>query len=188
MSLTIYEGLRATANDPFEVARQVRAILEPMFHAKFKSAYEKAKENKGSLWSEVFFGASESTIPELYRMDLDLYQIVKNLHSSPQHTFSDLDFGYDVLLYKNAAGGNPLILVFGEKARDYRQLLITAGAAEDYGYWDNADEDEDVSAEDWATRKLAWSDFGDISTGNNSLMILIPDSIETSVKLFRPTI
>jgi hypothetical protein len=187
MSLTIYEGLRATASDPFEVGLQIRSVLEPVFHEKFKAAYEKAKLNKGVPWSKAFFVDNDSVIQES-TIDLQLYRIVKKLHRDPRHTFSDLDFAYDVLLYKNAAGGNPLILVFGENAREYRELLISAGVAEDYGYWDNSDEDENVSEEDWATRKLAWSDFADISSGNTSLMITIPDSIETSVRLFRPKI
>lgn len=185
MSLTIYDGLRATTSDPFEVARQIRSILEPEFHSKFKDAYEKAKLNKGKKWSEVFFIEKDSVISDRM-IDFELYRIVKKLHRNARHTFSDLDFAYDVLLYKNAAGGNPLILVFGENARHYRELLISAGVVEDYGYWDNSDEDEDVSPEEWETRKIAWSDFADISTGSNSLMIPIPDSIETSVKLFRP--
>lgn len=187
MSLTIYDGLRATASNPFDVARQVREVLEPMFHAKFKSAYEIAKENKGKLWSEVCFGASESVIPN-HCIDFELYQIVKNLHNTQKHTFSDLDFGYDVLLYRNAAGGNPLILVFGENAREYREQLITQGIATDYGYWDNSDEDEDVSAADWDTRKTAWSEFADQNAVSTSLMISIPDSVETSVKLLPPFI
>ena len=187
MSLTIYDGLRATARDPFEVGLQIRSVLEPVFHEKFKAAYEKAKLNKSEQWSKAFFVDNDSVIPE-HTIDLKLYRIVKKLHRDPRHTFSDLDFAYDVLLYRNAAGGNPLILVFGENAREYRELLISSGVAEDYGYWDNSDEDEDVSEEDWATRKLAWSDFADIRSGNTGLTISIPDSIETSVRLFRPAI
>jgi hypothetical protein len=187
MSITIYYGLRATASDPFEVGRQIRAVLEPVFHAKFKEAFEKAKENKGSTWSEIFFIENDSVIPE-HSIDLRLYRIVTKLHRNAKHTFSDLDFAYDVMLYKNAAGGNPLVLIFGENSREYRELLIAAGVVDDYGYWDNSDEDEDVSTEEWETRKLAWSDFADIHTGSDSLMIVIPDSIETSVRLFRPAI
>lgn len=187
MSITIYDGLRAAASDPFEVGQQVRAVLEPMFHARFKAAFEKAKEHSGSKWNEVFSIDKDSVIEE-NAIDIKLYRIITKLHRDPRHTFSDIDIAYDVLLYKNFAGGNPLILVFGENAREYRQLLINAGVAENYGYWDNSDEDEDVSPEEWETRKLAWSDFADIHTTTNSLMISIPDSIETSVRLFRPTI
>lgn len=187
MSITIYEGLRAAASDPFEVGRQARAVLESVFHTKFKAAFEKAKLNKGSKWSDVFFVENDEVIDPA-RADIDLYKIVRFLHNSPTHTFSELDFAYEVLLYQNAAGGNPLLLVFGENSREYRELLITNGIAEDYGYWDSADEDEEVSPEEWETRKLAWSDFADIHTANNSLMIPIPDSVETSVKLFRPFI
>lgn len=188
MSITIYYGLRAVASDPFEVARQVRSVLEPVFHEKFKQANDRAEANVGALWSDIFRGGQKTEIPHEYRVSSDLYRIVEKLHYQSEHTFSELDFAYDVSLYQNAAGGNPLVLVFGENTREYHSLLLESGVVTDYGYWNNTDEQEGVSREDWELREKAWSNFTDPNLVSSELKISIPDVLETTVKLLPPLI
>lgn len=188
MSLTIYYGLSATASDPFEVAKQVRSVLEPAFHAKFKEANEKAKKRVGSLWSDVFRLAPKTVIPNEYRISYDLYQLVEMMHRKSEYTFSELNFAYDVVLYQNAAGGNPLVLVFGDNTREYTSLLVDSGVVTEYGFWNNTDPEEGVSEDDWAIREKAWSDFAEPELVSTALTITIPDSVETTVKLLPPMI
>lgn len=188
MSLTIYYGLRATVSDPFEVAKQVRSVLEPAFHAKFKEANDKAEKNVGALWSDVFVGGDKSEIPHEYRISHDLYRIVEEIHRKSEYTFSELNFAYDVVLYQNAAGGNPLVLVFGDNTREYTSLLVESGVVTNYGYWNNTDPEEGVSEKDWNTREKAWEDFADPELVSTALTITIPDSVETTVKLLPPMV
>lgn len=188
MSLTIYYGLRATTADPFEVAKQVRSVLEPVFHAKFKEANDKAEKNVGSLWRNVFRLGPKSEIPHEYRISYDLYEIVEKMHRKSEHTFSELNFAYDVVLYQNAAGGNPLVLVFGDNTREYISLLVESGVVTNYGYWNNTDPEEGVSEEEWNDREKAWSDFAEPELVSTALTISIPDSVETTVKLLPPMV
>jgi hypothetical protein len=188
MSLTIYYGLRATTSDPFEVAKEVRSVLEPAFHAKFKEANDKAENNVGVLWSDVFLLAPKTEIPHEYRISHDLYQLVEMMHRKSEYTFSELNFAYDVVLYQNAADGNPLVLVFGDKTREYTELLIESGVVTEYGYWNNTDPEEGVSEEDWAIREKAWSAFAEPELVSTALTISIPDSVETTVKLLPPLV
>lgn len=188
MGLAIYYGLRATESDPFEVAKQVRSILEPAFHAKFKEANDKAEKNVGVLWSDVFRLAPKTVIPHKYRISYDLYRLVEMMHRKSDYTFSELNFAYDVVLYQNAAGGNPLALVFGDKTREYTDLLVENGVFTEYGYWNNTDPEEGISEEDWETRAKAWSNFDEPENFSTALNIAIPDSVETTAKLLPPLV
>lgn len=188
MGLAIYYGLRATVSDPFEVAKQVRSVLEPAFHAKFKEANDRAEKNIGALWSDVFRLGEETEIPHEYRISHDLYRIVEKMHRKSEYTFSELNFAYDVVLYQNAAGGNPLVLVFGDNTREYTSLLVERDVVTEYGYWNNTDPEEGVSEEEWMTRAKAWSDFAEPELVSTALTITIPDSVETTVKLLPPMV
>lgn len=164
MSTKIYNGLRATDTNPFRVQKRVRAVIEPLFQARFTAAVAKAKENIGHEWGDVFSMGREGiegVIPDqAYRISEKLYDLVERLRNSPVHTFSDLDFGYEVVVLPNGHGitQKPLLLVFAERGGDeYRQALIAAGVVTEYGYWDNTDKPSDLHPSEWSSRRKAWS-------------------------------
>jgi hypothetical protein len=71
-----------------------------------------------------------------------------------------------------------LVLVFSERAGDeYRQALIDAGVVTEYGYWDNTDGPEGMSAADWAAREKAWGALNVPS--EDGLKIQMPSQVQT---------
>lgn len=184
MSIKIHNGLRATVSDPFLLGTKIREVLEPEFHKSFRSFYTKAKTApEGSTWDSVFYCGDESVIPN-HSVDHFLYKIVKSLHESTCHTFTDLDIGYNVTMMPNSAGVMPLVLVFGENQRHYTELLIEAGVVEEYGYWDNADE-EDLTKEEFEERKQAWMILDSDAPSEVGLEIQFPSGISTFVNLIK---
>lgn len=187
MSIKIYDGLRAAIKEPFELAEQIQNVLDPVFLEYFKSAYIEAKSSlesdPASTWESIFHTGGTKEIDK-YSIDFDLYQIVENLQKSDRFTYSKLDFGYELTLHSNATGGNPLVLIFGTKSREYAELLINAGVLEEYGYWNNTDMAEGVSLEEWEEREIAWSKFADPKLDYRGLVVSMPSRIESCVSLY----
>lgn len=188
MSTKIYDGLLATSRDPFVVRRRIKEVLEPLFYDKFNAAWTLALEGqkRGETWGQTFgwipeaVGSASSLIPNTeYEVASQLYSMVEKLYSVPTHTFTFLDFGYEVCLLENGRGGlePPLVLVFSEHGgRDYRKALIDAGVVVEYGYWNNSDEPDDVSPEEWSEREKAWSKL-DVPR-SDGLFMQMPSSFE----------
>lgn len=188
MSVKIYDGLRATEADLFSVASKLRAVLEREFVERFRGLTLEARrllEEKGEItWDEAFFvdgKLGEKPIKAL-RLEHDLYQVIKALDEASEYTFSSANIAYTVQLLPNAAGGNPLVLVFGEQAEGYRTLLKEAGLVEDYGYWDNSDPDEAVSEAEWEERERAWAHLFNAAPDEIGLGFRHPSSITTQVR------
>ncbi len=64
-----------------------------------------------------------------------------------------LDFSAEVAIFW--ARGRLLAISFWEH-RGYDDAWKRATGARDYGYWNNTDEPEDVSPEEWEQRRLDW--------------------------------
>ena len=56
----------------------------------------------------------------------------------------------------DAENGHKLLLNIFAEDPGYRQALIDAGIVTDYGYWNNADQPEDLSADQWRQRREDW--------------------------------
>lgn len=191
MSTKIYDGLIAMDRNPFRVQSRIKNVLEPIFLAKFDAATDVAMSNAGKNWDDVFpmlfprrhpaRDRWQKPIPtDAFEVREDLYRLITDLYKSPSHTFSDLDFGYEVFLMPNGRGiaHRPLVLVFSEQAgNEYREALINAQVVEDYGYWNNTDEPEDVDPQEWAERKQAWSKLE--IPASDGLVIGMPGTLTT---------
>lgn len=189
MSIKIHDGLRATEQDVFQAARAARAVLEPAFFKKFKALVDKAKAaaaaNPEATWDEaldLWGEGSYSDHPILSHrggVDCGVYGLLDELSRVSTHTLSEVDIAYEVCFLENPTGGAPLVLVFGEQARLWRGLLLASGVVETYGYWDNADAEEDLSSEAWEERRLAWSVLKDKSANQVGLSLTHPGKIES---------
>ena len=173
MSTKIYNGMRAVDRNPFRVQSRIKETLEPIFLAKFDDALKKAVSETGKRWDEVFPALFPNSAPEHARWEQaipepasrfeiadTLYTLIVALQQTATHTFSDLDFGYEVLLLPNGRGvsDRPLVLLFSERGgEEYRKALVDANVAEEYGYWDNSDKPDGVTDAAWAERRRAWS-------------------------------
>lgn len=194
MSTKIYDGMRATDRNPFRVQRRIKEVLEPLFLAKFDAALAKALANPGRPWDTVFPTLFPRSSPERARWEApisarrwevgdDLYDLIVALQRTASHTFSDLDFGYDAILVPNGHGisHQPLVLVFSEHGgNEYRKALMDAGVTEEYGYWNNSDGPDEMSAAAWAEREKAWSKLNVPS--QDGLSIPMPSKVDTAYR------
>lgn len=198
MSTKIYDGMRAIDRNPFRVQRRIKETLEPIFKAKFNFALTTALENSGKPWNEAFpdivFGVPsarwQQPIPSgRWETGDQLYDMIVELYGTKRRTFTSLDFGYEAVLLPDGRGVtlSPLVLVFSERGgNEYRKALMDAGVIEDYGYWDNSDEPEDVSPVEWRKREKAWKKLD--TPRADGLMIAMPSKFEAAYldDLLRP--
>ena len=192
MSTKIYDGLIAMDRNPFRVQSRIKNVLEPIFLAKFDAATDVAMSNAGKNWSDVFPALFPMSDPKRERwnkpipasrfeMADQLYSLIVDLYEGITRTFSDLDFGYEVILLPNGRGiaHRPLVLVFSERAGDeYREALIGANVVEDYGYWNNTDEPDDMDMQEWEQRRRAWDKLD--TPRVDGLTIAMPSRITTA--------
>jgi hypothetical protein len=173
MSTKIYGGMIATTQNPFTLQKAIKETVEPIFHARFKEAVDIAVKHRGEPWKDVFPDVNwrsaryeeltEEAIPES-TMDITdkVYSLIKALQEDPWHTFSDLDFAYEVIILPNGRGLEypPLVLLFSERAGDeYRNALIDAGVVKEYHYQNQSDQPEEISEEEWDERRKAWDEM-----------------------------
>lgn len=185
MSTTIYDGMIAVDADPFTAARRIREVLEPRFFKAFLEIRASLHAlPAGSTWADSG-RFDDDRIIEPRRIDVDLHGKIMDLHRSTEWTFTTADIGYDVTLLPNGAGGEPLVLVFGEQARLYAQDLRGAGVTREYGYWDNSDRPEDVTAAQWKVRRQAWSGVFDASPAQVGLGFSCPGWVECAMEVLR---
>lgn len=170
MSTKIYDGLIAADRNPFRVQARIKEALEPLFIARFTKAREAAENQRGKPWDEAFPGLFPRTAPQHARWQApipdrafnvaeQLYQLIDDLYQTPTHTFTELDFGYEAALIPNGRGisFSPLVLVFSERGGgDYRRALLEAGVVYEYGYWNNTDQPDEVTDQQWREREKAW--------------------------------
>lgn len=157
MSIKIYSGLKATDSNPFLVAKRIRNILEQNFLKEWKNIVENvAGLPEGAVWSDTegYFFGNEPVERDPYF----IYNKIVKLNEEDD-SFAGADIYYHVVIVENANGGNPLVLIYGNKSTENTQLLIDAGVVTEYGYWDNTDIEEGITAEEWAERKKAWSNL-----------------------------
>ena len=198
MSVKIYNGMIAVDKNPFIVAQKIRAVIEPMFYDRFEEALAKVNlsESQVKTWVELFLPFSSKNLRyDPYREKINktnpydrermLHGLIGALQEDKSHTFSDLDFGYDVVLMPNGKGPGalPLVLLFSERVgSEYRRALKGAGVLEEYGYWDNTDKPDEISGHEWGQRKRAWSQL-DVPA-HDGLTISHPDRLTTSYDLW----
>lgn len=188
MSIKIYNGMKARKNSPFEIATQIRNVLEPVFLKDFKSIYLEYKNaisvNKNLAWDDVnYYFDDKQEIERIEKLIIDsvLYDKMSELHNDNRNTFSKADIFYDIGIYPNGIDGeHPLIMVFGEKANYYNNILLNSNVVEEYGYWDNSDPPESISDSQWAQRKQEWGILTNAAPIDVGLGITVPSKMKTS--------
>ena len=192
MSTKIYDGMIAVEDNVFTAQRKIKEIIEPMFYDQFFAALDMVRENPDKTWLELFqifwssrYAAWDTKIGDEteYQLDFRLYDLIETLRRDPRHTFSSVDFGYEVVLLPNGRGlgVEPLALLFSERGGNaYRAALIEADVLREYGYWDNVDEPDDVTDAEWRQRGRAWSQL-DVPR-DDGLLIQMPSRASTIVE------
>lgn len=187
MSVKIYDGMIAVDKDPFVAAQNIRKVIEPIFFEKFKVIYDAYKElESGSKWNDLprYFDNDE-LLPKI-GLDVYIHRKMAELDRSAQWTFSDADIFYNVTLVPNSIpDGNPLLMLFSDKSNDYVPALIKSGVVQEFGYWDNSEEPEGVTEEEWVERKNSWGALveDDLTPAQAGLCFSSPSSMDTSLRL-----
>lgn len=201
MSTKIYDGMIAVDKNPFTVMQRIKEVIEPMFYEQYFAAYEmvRAEFDKGEeskTWLELFgpFPTADDRYAEWDRkisedakflLDTKLYKLIEALQDDPKHTFTSLDFAYRVILLPNGrgAGAHPLVLLFSERGgSEYRSALVDADVLEEYGYWDNTDQPDEITDKEWRHRKRAW-DTLDVPA-DDGLLINTPSRTSVQIKRY----
>lgn len=157
MSSKIYGGLRSTIRDPFELGLKVREIIEPIFMRKVDEAVTLLDANPETNLDNFFYPLGGKPVDRGFDNADTVINAVEKLRKSVRRTFSDYDFGYEVILIPNRySAEKPLLMIFSEASDEYTQALLDADVVEEYGYWDNTDRPEEVTAKEWKQRKKAW--------------------------------
>ncbi len=192
MSTKIYDGMIAVDKNVFTAQRKIKEVIEPMFYDQFYAALDMAQKNPDKTWLELFgisgssrYAAWDTKIGEevRYQLDFRLYGLIETLRKDPRHTFSSLDFGYEVLLLPNGRGlsAEPMVLLFSERSGNaYRAALIEADVLREYGYWNNTDQPAGVTDAEWRQRRRAWSQL-DVPR-DDGLLIQTPSRASTIVE------
>lgn len=192
MSTKIYDGMIAVDKNVFTAQRKIKEIIEPMFYDQFFAALDMVRKSPDKTWLELFglsckgrYEAWDTKIgdEDKYELDFRLYDLIETLRKDPGHTFSSLDFAYEVVLLPNGRGlsAEPLVLLFSERGGNaYRAALIEADVLRDYGYWNNTDEPDDVTDAEWRQRRRAWSKL-DVPR-DDGLLIQSPSRMSTIVE------
>lgn len=183
MSTKIYDGLRGTIEDPFELAAAMRFVLEREFHERFRGLADAMEKLDPGELAEALGGQADKPLQKA-RIPSALHEAIQRVQESKTWTMSPLAIGYEVCLLPNGAGGAPLAMVYGETAGHYRALLLKTGVVEQYGYWDNTDPEEGVSEDDWATRKLAWTPIFNHAPSEIGLSFTHPSSIASELAYY----
>jgi hypothetical protein len=170
MSTKIYDGLIAVDKNPFRVQRKLKEALDSAWSHAFVAAirHTMSESDKGRTWAEVWDLPNKPRYAE-WQGPIEvkgpsnaadkLYDLMMVLKSDPAHTFSDLDIAYDAIILPNGRGisKEPLVMVFSERLGSaMRDALKNLGIVREYGYWNNSDRPEGLTAEQWEERRRAW--------------------------------
>jgi len=153
MSITIYDGMRSESGSAFEVARQARSVLEPLFFAKAKNLVEVLESRGGDSPEDVF--SLKEPLGKTYDAEHAVFAAIEQLKRSTVHTLSRADIGYELTLIPSYSDDSVLALIQSED-KSYGEALLKSGVFQDFGYWDNSDVPEEETAETWEERRRVW--------------------------------
>lgn len=163
MSLKVHGGLKTVDSDVFTAAVAVKEVLDAKFfdlHKLVDEMVHKVLERKPNITWDALAGLStpEWRFP-VAGSDISLYTLkaIEAVKEDSNVTVNPFGIGYNACFLPNRNGGEPLLRVFSDYAAIYEKVLVDEGAATPYGYWDNADPEEDVSDAEWVERGFAWN-------------------------------
>lgn len=154
MSTKLYGGLRAHTTDALSLAHTIRESLAPIVERARQSQYG---DDLTRVWDLSLRGLTTDTrinatdspavAAVLYRMDEDAHD------DAPAGTnHGPLDWAVTV-----TEGRDDTTLLIVHAANDaYREALLTLPGIEDYAYWNNSDQPDGISDEQWAARRDDW--------------------------------
>lgn len=84
---------------------------------------------------------------------------MEEFKNTSMRTLSPLDIFYDALIMRGPEEDTVVFKVFSE-CQDYTETLSTQDWCSDFSYWNNTDQDENVSEKEWKRRERFWDAAG----------------------------
>lgn len=162
-------GWFITDMGPAETAQKIRETINPLFMDKM---YEGCLLLAEFMYASPFCtwgnsplcrdnpkrGQQDKVIQADTAMDVifELYDYVTELAQSDTITLSRASFGYSVSIMSGPNPGQSVFKVYAE-VDPYSEELDKADWCQDFSFWDNCDAPDDVSEEEWETRRQFWN-------------------------------
>lgn len=200
MSIKQYHWILVENADLFELMDKIKQVIEPVFFEKMSENIMIAADavlsadGKEITWNDTplmamepnrCFQYSGEKLPakdRLHRIVGEVISFSNHLSKINSVTFSKADIGYEVAMIPGPNKGDVVFRVFSE-INDYNEALSTQNLGRDFSYWNNVDKDDNISDEDWNTRKNYWENFPDKAICSVGLSFLNPTVIETNIAL-----
>jgi hypothetical protein len=165
LSTKIYDGYRisgpdGTRPDVFAVLEQVKAAIEPTYRHSFAATLA----TSATMAVDLALVPSEDARPpkELPKCPImGAYEFLSSMQDKIEKTgirAPSADFQCEVTFFsdpQNPAG--PLYARLFTERGDYTAAFEGLPGVEPWGYWNNTDAPEDVSASEWEQRRQTWN-------------------------------
>jgi hypothetical protein len=163
MSTKIYYGFQVATSDPKVILNLVQEYRE-------KYWVSDARGKKVLFLSSVVAGATDPDkkfMSEEFGYEMNAYSLAENMWNKMRSELMrtglrnhavDTDFQIVVFPYQDKFLG----IVYTENGKWFKQWLSMPGVSE-YGYWNNTDQPDNISDEEWEVRSEVWDEvLGDL--------------------------
>lgn len=195
MSIKAYDWF-ITNLDAFEVMNRIKETIDPVFLTNTAQNVKVAAEavldagDKEISWNDTdlrCFGSNlgQQVLPNkkgMGRLAEELLAYTDALRRTEAHTFSDADIGYEVAMLAGPYKGDVVFRVFSE-SNSYTRALAQQEWCSDFSYWNNTDQDESISEEEWERREVFWRSLPMKAFRDMSLLFCNPSLFETLANL-----
>lgn len=179
MSIKIYSGYRLDEGlDAFEFSKQVRDLFKPLLTKRYRRSvlnmvikyYDSLTVADGKFSNDYRSAAKDQRPVE----EIGLRDIVRTVEKTYNVKIDAVDANVDlpqvtVLYGKDPVTGRILCYFLGDNITE--QKFSEMEGVNYYGYWDNTDQEEGVSDEDWDDRIKTWERTVDIDRGLGESML-----------------
>ena len=168
MSTSMHDWF-VTDMGPMETAQKIRETINPLFMDKMYEACLLLAEfiyvspfctwnNSPLCRDNTKRGQQDRVIQADTAMDVifELYDYVTELAQSDTITLSRASFGYSVNIMSGPKPGQSAFKVYAE-VDPYSDELDKADWCQDFSFWDNCDQLDDVNEDDWEARRQFWN-------------------------------
>lgn len=195
MSIKAY-GWFITNLDVFEAMNRIKETIDPVFLTSAAQNVKVAAEavlnagGKEITWNDTDLRCFDSNIGQqvipkkkrIGRLGEELMVYTEDLRRAEEHTFSDADIGYEVIMLPGPNKGDVVFRVFSVPSA-YTRALAQQEWCSDFSYWNNTDRDKSISEEEWERREVFWRSLPMKAFRDMSLLFCNPSPFETLANL-----
>lgn len=150
MSTKIFNGYRlAEGTNPFEFTRRVRELIDPIRDELDGAMLARLSSNAvDSCWLRGEPVPSMLAFTTLMKWDEEQQKLNDESRQKNPHRF-------ELCIGEDPDSGRTLVRLYTDK-KAMQEAFEAMDEVESYSYWNNADEPEGVSIEEWNERSAAW--------------------------------